>query len=84
METLKRIREKLAKQIIAESKKSPIECVYTASGNFEMIGYSAIVKVPTNVKYSNGEKIKFRITKVQDLISPSDPNQSLVLKGSRV
>lgn len=49
-----------------------------------MIGYSAIVKAPTNIKYSNGEKIKFRITNVQDLISPSDPNQSLVLKGSRV
>ena len=84
LETLKRIREKLSHQIIAESKKNPIECIYTATGNFEMIGYSAIVKAPTNIKYSNGEKIKFRITNVQDLISPSDPNQSLVLKGSRV
>lgn len=84
LETLKRIRAKLANQIIAESKKSPIECVYTAEGTFEMIGYSALVNVTNDTRYANGQRIRCRIQKVENLITPSDPNQSLVLKGNRV
>ena len=83
LETMKCIRTKFANKIIDESKKKPIECIYTIGGNFEMIGYSAMVK-PNNGQYANGEKVRFRITRIQDLIDQFDPSQSMVMKGSRI
>ena len=84
LDTLKRIRLKLANQIIAESSKTPIEGIYISDGCFEVVGYSAIVRTTSASHFNNGERVRFKITRVVSLIDPYDTNQSLILEGDKI